>query len=201
MDKKLLGGLVSVLTVIAFVVMPVAASAGATPHWFSDGKLITAEVVPVKTAGTLTFDLTQFGATVTCKVKDNETITNPASGGPGTDEMTTFALTGCKTPVGAVGTCKTKTEVIALGLPWATHLALEPPAPGVRDVFEGVALEFRCKKGMNYGIFTGTLSPKVGNSVLEFEGGRELSGVFGTVTVSGTDTLKGPMGDKTITAA
>jgi hypothetical protein len=201
MNKKLLGGVVSMFVMAVLAAMPVAAWAGPTPHWFSDGKLIGPEIVTVKTAGTLTFDLTQFGATVTCKVKDEETIANPAAGGPGTDEMTLFKLSACKTPVGAVSLCKTKMEVIALALPWASHLTVEPPAPGVRDVLEGVALEFRCKKGMNYGVFSGGLSPKVGNSVLEFEGGAALSGVFGTVTVSGEDSLKGPAGDKVITAA
>jgi hypothetical protein len=68
-------------------------------------------------------------------------------------------------------------------------------------VIEGIQLEFRCKKGMNYGIFAGTLNPRVGNSVLEFEGGKELKGVFGTVTVTGTDALKGPKGDTALTAA
>ncbi len=47
---------------------------------------------------------------------------------------------------------------------------------------------------MSYGIFSGTLSPKVGVSVLEFEGGAGLSGGFGTVTVTGKDTLEGPRG-------
>ncbi len=64
-----------------------------------------------------------------------------------------------------------------------------------------MVIELRCKKGMSYGIFSGTLSPKVGVSVLEFEGGAGLSGGFGTVTVTGKDTLEGPAGDKTITAA
>ena len=64
-----------------------------------------------------------------------------------------------------------------------------------------IELEFRCKKGTVFGTVTGTLSAKVGNSVLEFEGGAILSGPFGVVTVIGTDTLKGPKGDKTITAA
>lgn len=200
MNKKLLLSIASLLASAGFATMPMAAQAGSTPHWYSEGKLIVGEAVPVKTSGKLTFDLTQFGATVTCKVKDTETITNPATGAPGTDEMTTFKLSGCATPKGAVSICKTTIEVIALGLPWKTHLVVEPP-PTIRDVIEGVVLEFRCKKGMSYGTFSGTLSPKVGNSVLEFEGGAALSGEFGTVTVTGNDKLKGPLGDKKITAA
>ncbi len=198
MNKKLLASVVPVLAMAALATMPLAAQAGPTPHWFSEGKLIVGEAVPVKTAGKLTFDLTQFGAMVTCKVKDTETITNPPTGAPGTDEMTSFKLSGCATPVGTPSICTTKIEVIALGLPWPTQLVSEPP---IRDVIAGVALEFRCKKGMSYGVFTGTLSPKVGKSVLEFEGGAMLSGGFGTVTVTGKDTLKGPLGDKKITAA
>ncbi len=200
MAKRLLAGLTPMLLVAASMTFTAAAQAEPPVHWFSEGKLITGETVPVKTSGTLTFDMTQYGAMVTCKVKDSETITNPASGGPGTDEMLKFKLSGCTTPVVAVSICPGKIEVLALGLPWHSHLAELPPAPGIRDVLEGVALEIRCKKGMSYGVFSGTLSPKVGLSVLEFEGGA-LSGVFGTVTVTGKDTLKGPAGDKTITAA
>jgi hypothetical protein len=201
MNKKLLASLAPVLAIAASAATPVVAQAGPTPHWFSDGKLITNEIVHVKTAGTLTFNLTQFGVMVTCKVKDSETITNPPTGGPGTDEMLTFKLSGCRGAVGGPILCPTKIEVIAHGLPWPTHLAVEPPAPGIRDVIEGIALEFRCKKGTVFGTATGTLNPKVGNSVLEFEGGKALSGPFGAVTVTGIDKLTGPPGDKTITAA
>ncbi len=179
-----------------------SAQAGPTPHWFSDGMLISGNPVPVKTSGKLEFDFTQFGVTVTCKVADAETIQNPASGGPGTDELTAFRVSMCKESRGAPAPlCKapTKMEVVALGLPWKSHLVSE--APVVRDVIEGVVLEFKCTKGgMNYGPYTGTLSPKVGNSVLEFEGGAGLSGTFGTVLVKGKDKMTGPKGDKKITA-
>ncbi len=201
MAKRLLAGLTPMLLVAASMTFTATAQAEPVFHWFSDGKLITGATVPVKTSGTLTFDMTQFGAMVTCTVKDSETIANPASGGPGIDEMLTFKLTGCSTPVGGACICPGKIEVKALGLPWHSHLAEAPPAPGIRDVLEGVAIEIRCKKGMSYGIFAGNLSPKVGLSVLEFEGGAGLSGMFGTVTVTGKDTLKGPAGDRTITAA
>jgi hypothetical protein len=201
MNRKLFAGLAPTLAIaaLALATLPSAAAA-APPHWFSEGKLVGSETVPVKTYGKLIFHLTQFGGVVECKVKDSETITNPPTGGPGTDEMLAFRLMGCKSLPGTPPICTTKIEVIALGLPWHTHLAEEPPAPGVRDVFEGVALEFRCKKGMNYGVFSGRLNPKVGNSVLEFEG-EQLSGGFGTVTVTGIDKLHGPAGDKKITAA
>jgi hypothetical protein len=201
MNRKRLASLAPALGIVACALMPIAAQAEPTPHWYSDGKLIVGQAVPVRTSGTLTFDVTQFGAIVTCKVKDEDTISNPASGGPGTDELLTFKLSGCKTPPGGPSICSTKIEIIAHNLPWHTRLAVEPPAPGVRDVIEGIQLEFRCRKGMNYGIFAGTLNPRVGNSLLEFEGGQELKGVFGTVTVTGIDTLKGPKGDTAITAA
>jgi hypothetical protein len=201
MNRQLLAGLAGLLAIAAFAVMPVTAEAVITPHWYSEGKLVGGQPVHVKTAGTLTFDLTQFGVPVTCKVKDTDVIVNPASGGPGTDEMIAFKLSGCKVPAGVANICSTKVEIIARALPWHTHLAEEPPAPGIRDVIEGVQLEVRCKKGKNYGIFMGTLNPKVGNSVLEFEGGAELKGTFGGMAVTGTDKLTGPKGDKKITAA
>ncbi len=200
MHKQLLASLAPLLAMIAAFAMPSTAQAEPPRHWYSEGKLIVGQAVPVATSGTLTFDLTQFGVTVTCKVKDSDTITNPPSGAPGTDEMTAFTLSGCKVPKGTVSICKTKIEVIAHGLPWLTHLTSEPPAT-IRDAIEGIALEFRCKKGTVFGTVTGTLSPKVGNSVLEFEGGAVLSGPFGVVTVTGIDKLKGPIGDRKITAA
>ena len=58
----------------------------------------------------------------------------------------------CATPVGAASICPGKIEVLALGLPWHSHLAEFPP---IRDVLEGVAIEIRCKKGMSYGVFSG----------------------------------------------
>lgn len=196
---KCMIGLASLLATALLTMVPVAAQAAPTPHWFSDGKLIVGQSVVVKTAGVLTFNLTQFGVKVRCKVIDSDTITNPASGGPGTDEMTAFRLTGCKES-GTTKICKKKMEVIAHGLPWLTHLTEAPPAPGVRDVIEGVALEFRCAKGPVLGTATGLLKPKVGNSVLEFEA-ESLGSPFGAVLVEGLDSLKGPKGDTKITAA
>jgi hypothetical protein len=189
---------VALLIVAMFGTMALSAQAETIPHWLSEGKEIVGGPVSVKTSGTLMFDLTQFGVTVTCKVKDTETITNPPSGGPGIDEMIAFKLSHC-TEVGPAPLCATVMEVTALGLPWHSHLVSEPPV--VRDVIEGIALGFRCKKGMSFGVFTGSLDPKVGSSVLEFEGGKALSGEFGTVTVKGNDSLKGPKGDKKITVS
>ena len=51
---------------------------------------------------------------------------------------------------------------------------------------------------------SGSLTPEVGNSTLEFASGSgqlaESPGA-GTVTVTGTDSLKGPKKDRTITAS
>lgn len=188
--------------VLAGAVVAATAQAGPAPHWLSDGTTIVGNPVPVKTSGKLSFTFTQFGTTITCKVTDEELIQNPASGGPGIDEMTAFRLSMCKEQRGTTTrlcTPPTKIEVTALGLPWRSKLVAEPPI--VRDEIEGLTLEFKCTKGgTNYGPYTGTLKPKVGNSVLEFEGAAGLGGTFGTVLVSGSDKMKGPQGDKKITA-
>ncbi len=197
MNGKLLAGLAAAATV---ALAPAAAQAAGEPHWFSDGKLIANETVSVKTHGAITFHVPQFGDMITCKVADTETIENPAAGGPGIDQMTAFKLSGCKQGPGEPIPCATKMEVIAHGLPWKSHLE-ESGGPPVRDWIEGIQLEFRCKKGAVFGTITGSLNPKVGNSVLEFEGGTTLVGPFGPVTVTGLDKLYGPAGDRKITAA
>jgi hypothetical protein len=182
-----------------------ATSAQAEPphHWFGEGKLIPAGPVSVASAGALTFHLSQLGVAVTCNVTDTEVIANPASGGAGTDRMRQFKLSHCKEAQGQPPLCTAPSaiEVIAHALPWASHLEVVPPLPGIRDLINGIALEFRCsKKGKVYGTVTGTLGPKVGASVLEFEGLGGLSGPFGAVTVTGDDALTGPPGDTNITA-
>jgi hypothetical protein len=192
---------ISVVLLLGAVVLgttALSAHAEPIPRWLSEGQEIVGGQVPVKTSGTLAFDLTQFGVTVTCKVKDTETVLNPAGGGPGFDEMTSFKLSHC-TELGPAPLCATVMEVTALGLPWHSHLVSEPPV--VRDDIEGIELAFKCKKGMSFGVFRGSLDPRVGSSVLEFEGSKALSGEFGTVTVKGNDSLKGPKGDKKITAS
>lgn len=202
MNRKLIATLASLLALAASAAIALVAQAAAPPQWLSDGKPIGVKHVTVKTSGKLTFDLTQFGVKITCKVADKDIIANPA-GGPGTDEMKTFKLSGCKPGKGETNICAPATlEIIAVGLPWMTHLELVPPNPGVRNLIEDMALEFRCSKG---GAIFGTIAaspfPKVGNSVLEFEGLAPFEGPFGSVYVTGNDNLKGPKGDVTITAA
>ncbi len=168
----------------------------AEPHWYSNGKLIPeGQEEPVATSGTVTIGSGE--QQTSCKVKDKETIVNPKGGGAGTDELTELVLSGCTskpTPCPA----KTKEEVLALNLPWQTHLIAGPP---IRDVIEGVDLQVRCS-GKVIETLTGTLEPVVGKSVLEFgTGSGSLTTSTGTTaTVGGSDKLTGPKGDEEITA-
>lgn len=203
MNKKLIATVVWLLALAAYAAIPLVAQAEPPPQWLSEGKPIGVQPVTVKTSGKLTFSITQFGVKVTCKVTDRDVITNPPTGAPGTDEMKTFKLSGCKAGKKERNICAPGAlEIVAVGLPWLTHLALIPPNPGVRDVIENMALEFRCSKGgATLGTITATPFPKVGNSVLEFEGLGPFEGPFGSVFVTGNDKLKGPKGDVKITAS
>ena len=197
--KKLLGLLASIAAAGAVTAVPAQA---ALPEWLSNGKPIPAGVVePVATSGTLTITLRAATgapiASIKCKVKDEENIQNTPEGG--TDEMTEFVFSGCRAkpspcPAGSV------TELRALGLPWFSLLSAGPP---VTDRFFGVALEVACS-GATIGIYTGTLAPEVGSSVLIFGAGsgtlsEPKSGQFAEVT--GKDKLKGPPKDTKITAS
>jgi hypothetical protein len=172
--------------------------AGPAPHWYSTGVVIK-EGTPesVTTTATLTLHALGGALTVTCKVKDTETIENPVGGGAGVDKVTLFKIAGCK---GAGGGC-TKFEVKA-NPPWSTKLLTGPP---IRDEIAGVELTIVCKKpaGKVLDVLTGSLTPEVGNSVLEFGAGsgelKESAGA-GKATVTGTDKLKGPKNDTIITA-
>ncbi len=164
------------------------------PRWYSNGELIPVDQVePVASSGTLT--LGNREVPTTCKLKDEETIVNP--GGSGTDEITTFSLTGCKS---AHSPCKgsAREELVAVNLPWKTRLIAGPP---IRDVIEGIDIEVRCN-GASLGSITGTLEPVVGESVLEFnESSGSLTGpAKEVIPVSGSDQLTGPKGDQKITA-
>lgn len=173
-----------------------------SPYWYSEGKLLGQGILEeVKTKGTITLHLGE--ATITCKVKDLETIENPLGGGAGVDHMVQFILSGCK---GTPSPCAKgeKLEVSPAGLPWPTQLLAGTP---IRDQISGIEIKIECNnkrtnKKSVYDVLTGTLAPSVGNSVLEFDAG---SGALsqsrgGTAPVSGTDVLKGPAKDKKITA-
>jgi len=199
MPRRRFAVVLTSLLVPIVLATPPAAQAASPPQWLSEGSPVGGEAVTVKTAGSLTLDVTQLGQSVTCKISDTETVVNPPAGGPGTDELTRFVAKCGKNAT----LCPAKIELTPVGLPWHSELAEDPSHLGVSDVIAGVKLELGCaKKGKSYGIFSGTLSPQVGESALEFEpsdGG--LEGELGTILVSGTDTLKGPRGDKAITSS
>jgi hypothetical protein len=198
MNKKRFG--LGALAIVAFALTAVVAQAAGPVQWFSDGKLIPAGVVvPVATSGKLTITLrapSGGGPTnsIKCKIKDKEKIQNGPNGGM--DEMTMITFSGCKAkpspcPAG------TKAEVLALSLPWRSHLTAGPP---ITDEFV-VALEIRCSR-QPLTVMEGILAPEVGKSTLVFGAGSgSLSGTGGFgAEFKGIDKLKGPMNDKTITA-
>jgi len=216
MIKKLSASLVPLLA-IAFAMLPVAARAA--PHWYSNGKLIKeGEVVPLTTtSNALKFHVSgsDYDIKLQCALRDQETITNPTGGGPGTEEVTEFALSGCSgtnkpervtEPLCPAGV---EPEVITEGLPWLSRLIPGPPirdeivaGPGVSG--EAIVLAPRCLVLGNYqyfDLFSGILIPTVGNSVLTFGTAVELRDIHEhIVTVTGKDKLKGPPGDQKITA-
>jgi hypothetical protein len=168
------------------------------PHWYSNGKLITQGTVePVTTGGALTFTVAPGGFTGRCMVNDKETIENPVGGGAGTDELTQYVLANCSAkpspcPNGQL-------NIVAHHLNWLTHLV---PGPPIRDVIEGIDLEAKCSNGAFLDTFRGTLMPTIGNSVANFGAGSgELRDPANRkVTVTGTDSLQGPIGDERVTA-
>jgi hypothetical protein len=198
MPKKLLTVLASLLGLIVFVA-PAGAQTGSAPQWLSEGKPITAEPVTVQIAGKLTFDVTQLGQQITCKIAASEMITNP-SGGAGTDELTRLMVSECSEDAAL---CPANIEVLATELPWHSELAEDSSHLGVSDTIDGVKLELRCaQKGRSYGVFAGSLSPQVGEGALEFDSSSgDLKGELGTILVTGTDKLTGPLGDKKITTS
>ena len=98
--------------------------------------------MPVATKGKLTLHGHGGELEVVCKVKDQETIENPAGGGAGLDTMTSFTLSGCKATREAVCPRGEKLEVHA-NAPWQTKLLAGPP---IRDEIVGMQLTLVCKK-------------------------------------------------------
>ena len=75
MNRRLLSALVPLLAIVAFVAIPAAAQA--EPHWYFNGKPLVKKK-NVKTEGGLTIGpIPGTTITVSCKVKDAETIENP----------------------------------------------------------------------------------------------------------------------------
>jgi hypothetical protein len=167
-------------------------------QWYSNGKPIKkGEVVPVVTEGLLTFTIPQLATGAKCKKNDKETVTTPAEGG-GTEEVTEFSLScdGKHSPLCPPGS---KLGFVARNLDWHAHL-IAGSSPQ-REAVEHIAVEVRCSDGTVFGTFTGTLTPKMGDSFDEFDtGSGELMGPNGdTLTIAGVDKMKGPVGDEIIT--
>jgi hypothetical protein len=229
MSKKLYGALLPILAVTAFAMAPAVAQAQ-LPHWYSceassKGKFENTKCtkaappedfewvrikagtkekpndVQVTTKGTLV--LHAPGVEITCTVKDAGSIWNPAGGGAGEDEITEFTNSGCKAVPAAA--CE-EAEILALNLPWYSRLLVGPPIRDeiyaeVEGVKKGIEIEVRCKKA-KLDVFAGILTPEVtANAVVFGMGSGELEDAAkNKATVTGTDELEGPAGDRGITA-
>lgn len=227
MSKKLYAAFVPLFAVAAFAVMPAVAQA--QPHWYSCqsghkefknalcteassagpfGWVRIAENKPVTVTseGSPTLTLHALAKEITCGVKDKGTITNPTGGGAGINSITEFENKECVAAPTAICAAGEVLTVVASrgGNPlsatneWPSTLLAGPP---IRDEIREIEIKIECN-GVVEDVFTGTLTPKVGSSVLEFEtGSGELVDPAGNKgTVSGKDDTKGPAGDVGITA-
>lgn len=183
MNRRLLSALAPLLLIAALVAIPAAAQA--EPHWYFNGKLLVKKK-NFKTQGGLTLGpIPGTTITVSCKVKDAETVENPASGGPGVDVMKAFKVTSCgpnPCPVNSAGVAGAL-KVNSLKLPWASRLVEVPP---IADEISGIGLEFTCKKTGPLFTLTGTLSPWVNPGQLEF---TPATGTLSGVQVVGFDSF------------
>jgi hypothetical protein len=188
------------LPVLAIAAMAIAASAAqaAIPHWYSNGvRLAFPETKEVSTFGKLSLSNASTGS-VTCNVLDEGTITNTSLTTAGTDSISVFINSKCKSsPTACPGI-----TITAEKLPWATELT--EPSPGVfRDKIKGIQVKLVCP-GVVEGTFTGELSPKFVNgttvSAIEFDGesGSLTSGI-GSGTVTGRDNVAGTEKGEVIT--
>ncbi|HTR88905.1 MAG TPA: hypothetical protein VMG62_02200 [Solirubrobacteraceae bacterium] len=198
MSRRSTAGLVPLLATIALAVVPAVAQA--VPHWYKKNVLVGSAPVATTTVGALT--LNALGAEIKCKVNDKEEIWNPASGGPGEDVMTGFALIGCKNKVATAACPKGAISVISENLPWRTLLVTISPPNVIRDYIFGVRLNVGCSNsaGALGDVFEGTLTPEVGNGTLIFGGpggGTLLDSFSNPLTVAGIDKFKAPPGKVT----
>jgi hypothetical protein len=187
MNKKLFG-LVPLMAVTAFMVIPAAAQA---QQWYKKGKPITSTPVTTTTSGNLI--LNALGQEIKCKLNDAEEIWNPASG-PGEDNVVAFTLSGCKAKKSSSACPKGAVEVIANALPWRSVLLAGPP---IRDEILKVRLILRCAAGTVGDEFEGSLTPEVGNGSLNFGGpggGTLTDGFLNPMTLTGKDSIKAPPG-------
>jgi hypothetical protein len=185
-------GIAAVSALVAGVVgiAAVPAQAAGVPRWVTEGKELVGSAT-AKTSGNLTMKIGRV-PTLNCKVKDVETITNPASTGEaGTDEVTAFKVGKCTQLEHNGPACKAW-KVTAMHLPWRSQLTAVP-GPQIVDAIEGVSLNGHCRSR-----YSETITPlepvrgRVGAGVLEFEERPLLEGV---------DDLKGKGKNKTVTAA
>ncbi len=183
MNRRLLSALVPLFAIVAFVAIPAAAQA--EPHWYFNGTPLVKKKTIKTLAGLTIGPIPGTTITVSCKVKDVETIENPASGGPGVDLMRAFKVTSCgpnPCPVNSAGVAGAL-KVNALKLPWASRLVEVPP---IADQISGIELEFTCKKTGPLFTLSGTLSPWVNPNQLEF---TLATGTLSGVPVTGFDNL------------
>jgi hypothetical protein len=204
MSAKYITRLVSVL-VVAGCAAPLTAHAADRLQWWLNGgpmPLGKRAAIPSLThppGDMIKFDVAPSGASITCKVSFTDVVMDTSRESFGTDEMTGFQLKKCAQE-GAVRLCpSTLPEVIAGGLPWASHLAEPPPSAQGTNVFEGVQLEFRCGGSKGAGRFSGTLTSLVKQiqppgrrkpcPAFDFQGEPSLRGESGTVAVTGIDRV------------
>jgi hypothetical protein len=141
MNKKLAIGIVPLVAIAAFAVMPVAAQ-GAGTHWYKNSIKIK-EYPNVETTKTLVvgwgkLEWKSSGGSWTCQNAIGANDWNPEGGGAGREEITLFAPYDCSLAV-----CPYEARVIALGLPWSGEL--EEPESGVsRLKIKGITVEVGC---------------------------------------------------------
>jgi len=187
MNRRVLAALVPLLAVAVCAVVPAVAQA-TEPHWYVNSILLTKKKTVRTEAGLTIGPVPGTTITVSCKLKDVETLENPTSGGAGVDVMKVFKATSCgpnPCPVNAAGV-QGALKVNSLGLPWATKLVEVPP---IADEIAGIKLEFTCKKTGPLFILSGTLFPWVNVNALEFTSG---TGTLGGAPVIGFDNFLPP---------
>jgi hypothetical protein len=182
---------------LAVFAVTAATAQAAGPHWTWGPKpteeIPAGKAVPITTEGTLTFTVTTTAAKKPlkskCTIVDRELIENPLGGGPGIDEMLSFSITGCT----GKAACSTGALIAfnAVGFPWLS--ALLPGTPPI-DEIKGVEIQEQCS-GATLSTYTGTLSPTVNGSALNFAGpasGTLEDALKNKLTLKGKDKLKGP---------
>lgn len=212
MSRKLYAAFVPLLAVMAFAMIPAAAQAQKkSTHWYSNGTLIKAgtKVAITSHSASLTLKDTgtiALGLTVTCVVDNKGFVENPKGGGDGIDSITSLTFSSCTT--NEPGCTVTVTAVV----PIKTGPIYEEP-PGSGKFFDPI------------GPLSGTLffannppptcplpaTESYGGSIVgSWVNGNPSTIVFNatpgltldngdSTTLTGTITVKGPVGDERIT--